>query len=307
MLIPNKLQKGDTIGLIAPSKPFNRDKRFELDNFIEYMESIGFLIRISENFFKTDKYGLSAGTPKERAKDLNEMFSDKAIKGIWCYQGGSSSVQILNLIDYKNIKKNPKLFIGKSDIDVLLLAINKMTNLVTFHGCDAKIGSDKELDFLYTKEWLKKRLTNGAKEIDPSRERICIRKGNANGKLVGCNISSILKLNGTRYSPKFKNSILFIETYKYDLRKLVENLTIFENIGVFNKIKGLVIGHNKGFEGNGFNFNEIVKDITKEYNFPILHIFEFGHHQSHAFLPIGVKIELDATNKKIKILDEFVK
>ena len=102
----------------------------------------------------------AAGTPEQRAEDINLMFADKSIKAIWCLQGGEPANQTLDLIDFDNVKKNPKLFMGKSDIDVLLLALNKKTDLITIHCCDTKIGSNKELDFDYTKEWFKKRIKN---------------------------------------------------------------------------------------------------------------------------------------------------
>ena len=110
------------------------------------------------NFYSKDKYGVSGGTPEERANDINSMFADKNIKAIWCLQGGDTANQTLDLIDFDIVKNNPKLFLGKSDIDILLLALNKMTGVITIHCCDSKIGSNKELDFEYTKKWFRKRL-----------------------------------------------------------------------------------------------------------------------------------------------------
>ena len=132
-MLAKSLQKGDTIGIVAPSKPFSQDKKFELDNFIEYMKTQGVKVKISKNFYASDKYDVGAGTPEQRAEDINSMFSDKRIKAIWCLQGGEPANQTLDLIDFENVKNNPKLFMGKSDIDVLLLALNKKTGLMTIH------------------------------------------------------------------------------------------------------------------------------------------------------------------------------
>ena len=196
---------------------------------------------------------------------------------------------------------------GKSDIDVLLLALNKKTDLITFHCCDTKIGSSKELDFDYTKKWFQKRLFEKSKIIEPSEEWFCVNEGQAEGKIIGCNPSSILKLAGTKYFPDFANSILFLETYKSNPAKITVQLTQFKQSGVFEKIKGVVVGNNFGFQPEKFKVENIVNIFLKEYNFPILKINEFGHYQPHAFLPIGAKVKLDATNKSIEILDDFLK
>lgn len=305
-MLAKSLQKGDTIGIIAPSKPFNQDKKFELDNFIDYMKNQGIEVKISKNFYASDKYNVSAGTPEQRAEDINLMFADKSIKAIWCLQGGEPANQTLDIIDFDNVKKNPKLFMGKSDIDVLLLALNKKTDLITIHCCDTKIGSNKELDFDYTKEWFKKRLFKKSKIIKPSEKWFCINKGQAEGKIIGCNTSSILKLAGTQYFPDFTGSILFIETCKSNPAKIIVQLTQFKQLGVFEKIKGIVIGNNFEFQSEEFKVENIVSEFLKKYNFPILKINEFGHYQPHAFLPIGAKVKFDATNKSIEIIDDFL-
>lgn len=299
------LQKGDTIGVIAPSKPFTEEKKLELDNFIYYMNEQGMKVELSKNFYACGIYG--AGNPQKRADDINSMFANKKINAIWCLQGGDNANQTLDLINYDIVKNNPKIFIGKSDIDVLLLTLNKKTNLITFHSCDPKIGRGKELDFDYTKKWFEKRLFEKSSEIEPSEEWTCINKGQTEGKILGCNLISVLKLAGTEYFPDFKDSILFVETYKSRPTEIIYQIAQFEQIGIFNKVKGIVIGHNFEFESDDFKVEEIIKDILTKYDFPILKINEFGHYQPHSFLPIGTKINLDATNKKITITEDFLK
>lgn len=302
---PKLLKKGDTIGIIAPSKPFNPKKEFELNNFIKYMEERGFKIKLSRNFFEKDKFGVSAGTPEMRASDFNDMVQDKEIDAIWCFQGGDTANQILNLIDYELIKKNPKIILGKSDIDLLLLAVNKMTGLKTIHCCDPKIGSNKELDFEYTKKWFDKRIIQGLSEVEPCSEWTCINEGTAEGKIIGCNLITIIKMAGTKYFPDFADSIFFLETFRTTLPDLVWQVAHLKNLGVFEKTKGVVIGNNFEFRSEEYKVEEIIKDLISEYNLPILKINEFGHYQPHAFLPIGARLRLDATNKKIEIIEDF--
>lgn len=305
-MLANKLQRGDTIGVIAPSKQFNQDKKFEFDNFISYMEEQWMKIKVSQNFYACNQYGFGAWTPQERASDINSMFSDNEVKAIWCLQWGEPANQTLDLIDFDLVKKHPKLFMGKSDIDVLLLALNKKTGLVTFHCCDTKIWSNKELDFDYTKTWFQKRLFERSKVIEPSEEWFCINKGEATGRLIGCNVSSVLKLAGTHYFPDFLGAIFFLETYKSDAAKLSIQLTQLKHLWVFDTVQWIVIWNNFWFQSDRFTVEAIVSDFLWEYNLPTLKINEFGHYQPHAFLPIGATVKLDATNKSIEIISDFL-
>ncbi len=313
-MLANSLKKGDTIGVISPSNPVQGEKKQFIDNGIKKLESLGFNFVFSKHCFGIDKYGISSGSPQERANDLNEMFSNPNIKAIFCTVGGHTAIQILSLIDYETIKKNPKIFLGMSDIDVLHLAINSKTGLTVFHGSDPKSGRKLDLDIDYTWENFQNRMLQKSKNISESEERICVRKGIAEGKILGCNLSSIIKLAGTSYFPDFTDSILFLEGYSDNLKTALPKLQQLKEIGVFDKIKGIVIGYVYGFQDkemiiqNNINvkYEDVVSDITKEYNFPILKTNDFGHRCPNCYLPIGAKVKLDASNKSIEIIDDFL-
>ena len=316
-MLAKSLQKGDTIGIIAPSNPTTQDKKYLLDNAIKKFENLGFKVVCSKNCFNIDKYGVSGGEPQERADDFNEMFSNPEIKEIYCASGGDTANQILSLIDYEAIKKNPKIFLGMSDIDVLHLAINTKTDLVVFHCSDPKSGrpgKPTDLDIEYTWQNFQNRIINKSKIVSASSERICVRKGITEGKIIGCNLSSILKLAGTPYFPNFENSILFLEGYSENTKKVICKLQQLKEIGVFDKIKGIVIGYVVGFQDEKWikennikaKYEDIVLDITKEYDFPILKTNDFGHECPNCFLPIGGTAKLDASNKSIEIIYDFL-
>lgn len=314
-MLPNRLKKGDTIGIVAPSSALTDLHKEYLEKFKEYVEvEFGLKVVYGKNLFKKDKFDSAAGTPLQRAEDINEMFKNDNIDCIWCFQGGSPANQILDLLDYNIIKENPKLFLGMSDIDVLLLAIHKKTGLITFNTPDSKRGRDLDLDFGYSNKWFKERIFNGSKDIVANSEWKYIREGKASGKILGCNLNSILKLAGTKYFPDFSDSILFLEGYKPNVGEMLYRLEQLKQIGVFNKIKGIVIGYIYSFENEEYKkendinvkYEDMIIEATKENDFPILKINEFGHRCQNAFLPIGVDVELDATNKKLKIIEEFL-
>lgn len=324
-MIPKRLQRGDIIGIVAPSAPLIKSHHEPvLEKMQEYLKAKGFEVMLAEDLFDIDKLRVSGGSPGKRASDINDMFADPKIKAIWCYQGGGAANQVLDLLDYNMIKNNPKIFMGKSDIDVLLMAINKMTGLITFHTPDAKLGREVDMDFEYSQKSFEQRLIEGKiGEIEPATEEEwkCIREGSAEGRVVGCNVGALLKLAGTKYFPDFENAILFMEEYKPTVKEVISQLTQLKQLGVFDKISGIVIGYIFGFqdgteaemqpkvdeEGKKIEYERIVDELTKGYDFPILKINEFGHYFPNTFLPIGAEVKVDATNKTLEIADGCVK
>ena len=131
------------------------------------------------------------------------------------------------------------------------------------------------------------------------------------GEIVGCNSKSILKLLGTSFFPDFDKKILFLEDHKPNVSGLISRITQLKQVGVFDKISALVIGHIFEYDGeeteSHLNYEDIVYNLLKEYDFPILKIDEFGHYFPHAFLPLGAKVEFDISKgMKLIIKDEFL-
>lgn len=215
-MFANKLKFGDTIGVIAPDKALKSKDIKHLENATKYFESLGLKVKYGRYLFSEDNY--CAGTPEERAKDLNDMFSDKEVKAIFTVKGGDMVNGILPYIDFENIKNNPKIFLGMSDITVLLCAINKMTELITFHCQDyVWFGKDEVTD--YDKNEIIDKLFNGNKTILPYEERqfINFKNKEIKGKIYGTNVRCLLKLLGTPYMPDLGNVVLFLEGFHSDI------------------------------------------------------------------------------------------
>ena len=167
-MLANKLNYGDTIGVIAPDKALKSTDKEYLDNATKYFESLGLKVKYGKYLFSDEEY--CAGTPKERAEDLNEMFGDEDVKAIFTVKGGDMANGILPYIDFENIKNNPKIFLGMSDITVLLCAINKMTGLITFH-CQDYIWFGKEEVTDYDKNEIVDKLFNVKETVIPYENR----------------------------------------------------------------------------------------------------------------------------------------
>ncbi|MBQ2916950.1 MAG: LD-carboxypeptidase [Clostridia bacterium] len=302
-MVPNKLKIGDTIGVIAPSKPITEEYKLYMNKSIKIFEDMGFKIKLSKNIYK-NTYGYSA-TPEEKASDINEMFSNKDVKAIISAVGGDNSFNCLGLIDYENIKKNPKIICGYSDATNYLEAIYTKTGLITYHHAEMiDLGRKSEKDFQLSQ--FRKVLIDGTLgEVDKNKPYKSLQKGVVEGILVGGNVPSMVTLLNTEYFPDLTDKILFLEVYSrstdFDLAD--RYLGVLKYHGVFDKIKGLWIGHYHG-DTEDMKIEDVFMRNLKGYDFPILKCDDFGHDCENIVIPIGSKVRLDANNCKVEILEE---
>ena len=302
-MVPEKLKVGDTIGVIAPSEPITEEYKTYMNNSIKIFEDMGFKIKLSKNIYK-NTYGYSA-TPEEKASDINEMFSDKDVKAIISAVGGNNSFNCLGLIDYENIKKNPKIICGYSDATNYLNAIYRKTELITYHhGEMIDLGRKAEKEFQLSQ--FKKVLIDGTLgEVDKNKPYKMLQNGSAEGVVVGGNVPSICNLLNTEYIPDLTNKILFLEVYSRSTSFSLADkyLAQLRYHGVFDKIKGLWIGHYHG-DTEDMKIEDVFMRNLKGYGFPILKCDDFGHDCENIVVPIGSRVKLDANNCKVEILEE---
>ena len=306
-LIPLKLQRGDTIGVIAPSDPIIGEKIEEVMRAKEIVEKDGFKVKFSTHLF-SNTCGYSA-TAKEKAEDINEMFADKEVKMIWCAKGGNNSNSVFEYIDYELIKQNPKIICGYSDITSLTNMIAQETSLITFSATNFKTIATDETDFSY-KEAIN-RFVNGSLEfgMEENDKYQTIQEGTAEGELIGGNLFLTKGVSAGKYSVNFKDKILFLEELGFESPPQVvsNSLYFLKQNGVFDNIKGLWIGN---YESNtGVTLEKIIKDVLEDkYNFPIIKSNNFGHIEAKTVIPIGAKARIDTTKEiKIELLENCVK
>lgn len=297
-MLANRLQKGDTIGVIAPDKALKEQDRVFLENATKFFESLGLKVKYGKYLYSEDTF--SCGTAKERAEDLNNMFSDKEVKAIFTAKGGDVAEELLPYIDFENIKNNPKIFLGMSNITVLLCAINKITGLVTFHCQDFLwFGKDSVTD--YDKNEIIDKLFNGNNTIIPYDNREFYDfKEEVTGTLYGTNASCLLKLLNTEYMPDLNDSILFLEDYVIDIDGWRDILTKYEKLGVLNK--AVVFGYLyklQCVENNKYSIVDELRKINKSV--PIIKTNDFGHIHGNSIIPIGVRVKLNPKDNTITV------
>lgn len=305
-MIPEKLQKGDTIGIIAPSNPITEKSMPDINNSIKLLENNGYKIKMGK-YALNNEYGYSA-SPESKAKDINEMFLDKNIKMIFCATGGFNSNSTFDYIDYESIKNNPKIICGFSDSTSILNAIYEKTDLVTFHGPTFKSLTTWKTDYSFNE--VLKRFEEKSLELGTADdEYITIREGICEGKLVGGNLSLISRMINGKYSINFKNKILFIEDLGQESPAgMISNyLYYMKQNGVFEDISGIWVGNYE--EESGVALEEIlVQIIGNECNFPIIKSNNFGHTERKTVIPIGTVAKIDTSKlTKIELLENCVK
>ena len=174
-LIPQKLNRGDAVGIVSPSSPVTEVLASQLRAGIEFLSGLGLKVMVGEHAYAST-WGYTAA-PWEKAEDINRMFADDSIRAIMSSQGGATANACLPYLDWGVIQEHPKIFTGMSDISVLLNAINTKTGLITFHGADVvwQLGRNPSK---YVQDELVARLMDGRiGAIPPNGPRRMVRGG----------------------------------------------------------------------------------------------------------------------------------
>lgn len=302
-----RLAQGDVIGVIAPSSPADEK---DVEKAKSELEALGFRVKLGQNCFESYG-GYLAGTPISRAHEIHSMFTNKGIDAIMCLRGGYGTPHLLDLLDFDLLKKNPKVFIGYSDITALHISLQQKANLATIHGPMATrgIGSLHPLP----KKYLLQAIMEAKplrKIINPEEEEICcLVKGRAKGKIIGGNLSLIIATMGTPYEIDTRGKLLFLEDVGEEPYRIDRMLTQLRLAGKFEEAAGIILGSWQDCEPikypDCFSIPDLFERIIAPFSKPAIYNVQSGHDQWNIPLPLGVEASLDATNKTL-IIEESV-
>lgn len=306
-LIPPRLKKGDRIGVVSPSRAVMPELAGQFANGVKYLQGLGFEVVQGRNVFSSS-WGYSA-SPEEKAEDINAMFADDSVRAVICSQGGANSNACLPYLDWELIRTHPKVFLGISDITVLLNAIHQQTGLVTYHGNDVVWGFGRVPTDYDRQEFISILVEGRSGKITPRGLRKTVRGGAAEGKLLGGNLPCLLKLAGTPYFPDFSEAIFFVEAIDISPEGCDQAFHQLKQIGFFERIRGAVVGYIDGLqniENAPVQMEELLLHVSAGREFPILKVDDFGHNCPNTVLPVGGRLRLDADEHSLELLQACV-
>ena len=319
---PPRLSPGDTVGIVSPSWGAAGLFPHRVENGVRMLEAMGLSVRMGRHALEVD--GWVSAPAQARAADINDMFGADDVKLVLAAIGGDHSCQLLEYLDFDLIAARPKIFMGYSDITVLNVAIWVATGLTTFNGPALVTDFAEHPQMLaYTRSafertvmsaepigalapapaWTEETLDWGA-QLDLTRPRAMhesagwtgVRGGSADGILVGGCIESLQHLRGTRFWPDFDAAILFVETSENAPSPAVVDglLSDYANMGVFDKINGLLVGRPMRYSDDDRRaLLTVVEQHTKPFGFPVIANMDFGHTAPQMVLPLGCRAVID--------------
>lgn len=305
MIRPVPLKKGDKVGLIGPASPSLEER---IPPAIKAVEDMGLIPVLGESV--NCAHGYLSGSDEIRAHDINRMFCDKSISGIFAMRGGYGCGRILEMIDYKMIRKNPKVFVGYSDLTAIHNVLNKKCKLITFHGPMPATEFYKGVDE-YTLNSFMDNIFNeneyGELCNPEDMEMKTLVSGCAIGNLAGGNLTLVAASMGTPYEVDTRGKILFLEDvgeYPFRIDRMLLQL---KQCNKFKDAKGIILGSWTDCKAadpeKSLTLMEIFKELIVPENKPVIYNACFGHCLPTMTLPMGAQVCMNADTGKIRILE----
>jgi muramoyltetrapeptide carboxypeptidase len=308
LLKPHRLQPGDLIGIVTPASQVQAKK---LDQGVAYLKTKGYDVILGKHVF--DSVGYLAGRDQDRVRDFHFMFENPEIKAIISSRGGYGTPRLLDTINYDLIAKNPKIFVGYSDVTALQLALWKHTGLITFSGPMAAVEMGSGMD-PFSEKYLWSILCDDSSadyypELPDNHLQI-INPGKAKGRLLGGCLSLVSSVIGTKHQPDFTGSILILEDIGEQPYRIDRYLSQLKSAGILDQINGAILGqfidcNDKEGEPT-FTLDEIFSDYFDLLSIPVIKNFLYGHVPKKFTIPIGVDVEMDTSRLRVKLLDSAV-
>ena len=299
--IPPYLQRGDTIAIVCPGGYMPLEKA---QTCIDTLREWGYRVQVGATLGSASSNYFS-GTDKERLADFQQVLDDPGIKAILCGRGGYGIGRIIEKIDFSRFKKDPKWIIGFSDVTVLHAHIYSNYKTSTLHAPMAGAFNDGGAGLAYVRS-LRHALEGKSSRIQCPAHPFN-RKGEAIGELVGGNLSLLAHLTGTSSDIKTKGKILFLEDvgeYLYNADRMLYQLG---RTGKLDRLAGLILGGFTEMKDTvrpfGQSIEEIIRDIVREYDYPVCFGFPVSHEKENYALKVGMGYKLKVGKNKT-ILEE---
>lgn len=304
MVRPKALMRGDTVAIIAPAGPI--EQREQLLQGVATIERMGFCVRFDDRIFHSVRY--LAGTDEERAEELIRAFEDPSVQAIVSLRGGFGCSRLIPLIREGRLRNHCKIFMGFSDLTTLHLFFRRRFGWITFHGPMAtssslgNIGPEQERHLM-------------ALWTDPTYVRSLSfpelqtwTPGSVEGELTGGCLSLVVASLGTPYELSTDGKILFLEDFgepPYRIDRMFTQLRLARKL---DRIAGLLLGHFQDCEpsDSAYTLEEALQGVLRDVKVPVVAHFPAGHGSENWVLPLGTRIRLDASRRRVEFLEPAV-
>lgn len=297
LIKPAYLQPGDIITIVAPAGVVVKE---DIDKAKGIFESWDLQVRYGKNLF--EQQNQFSGTDEQRLEDLQEAIDDEHVKAIVCARGGYGTIRIIDKIDWSHFVDKPKWVLGYSDITILHAKIHNLgfesihspmpVNMAKYSENDPILNQIREALFFGQLNY-----ANLFHQLN--------RNGFGRAKIIGGNLAILHSLLGTKYDMDYQGKFLFIEDVGEQLYKIDRMLHSFKLAGKFDELEGMLVGGFTEIEDGkrpfGKSAEEIIYDITADYNFPVAFGLPIGHLKNNHPLILGAEIKIEIARQQAKI------
>ena len=300
-LLPQPLEKGDLLGIIAPAGMLNDEDQFH--SGVRILSEMGFEVKFPRELWPGFDY--LSDSDDNRAAELNSFFSDSEVKGIVSMRGGYGCLRILDKINLNLISSHPKMLIGFSDITILQQYLYFTTGLVSLHGPTLSTLADS------TKETLEKFYASllGHWKL-PVFDKSIVQlqgSGKVTAPLIGGNLASITTLLGTKYDSDWSDSIVFLEDVNEPIYKVDRMLTQLSASGKFDNVQGVILGNftppKTKTSLDELRYKESVwkrvLEVCPDNTIPVWGDFPSGHCAHNITFPLGAQATMDCSRCRV--------
>lgn len=305
---PTALRRGDVIGICAPaSPPASADA---LDAGVRYIEQLGYRIELGKNLYR--RRGYLAGSDAERVGDLHALFLNPKVKAIFTARGGYGAHRILAKLNYKLIRRNPKILVGYSDITALQTAIFAQTRLLSVSGA---MVTEMPGTFKPAAEEMFWRSLTSTKPLGviggSKREFLKFSRGGiSGGRILGGNLSLLAGLMGTPYFPLIRHSVFMLEEIDERPYRVDRTLQQLRLNRVFESARGIVLGAfiecTPARGKPSLRLHQVFEETFHELSCPILSGFRYGHIRNSLTIPLGVRVRVNGARNTLEFLESAV-
>lgn len=334
LLKPHPLKIGDTLGIFTPSSPGYIWNEGLFVNGMKNLEKMGFKVKLGKLTERRASQGYRSGTPKDRADEFMSLIQDPEVKGLVSTIGGNNSSSMIPFLDFDQIRQSQKVICGFSDVTSLHLAILKYAGLQTIYGPSVMCWLGEWPDGIpESTKWFLQAVqgSNGPRQITPPAKwsnhkrdwsngdwknlprnwqdnegwRV-LNPGSTEGEILALNLNTLMSAAGTPYWPDFKNKILLIEDMEAPLSRTERHLRQLNFIGVFEQIKGLLIGKPEFYnqENAPFGYDDIFMEVIGQRPYPIIANIDCSHTVPMISIPQLSKVKISA--QKPTAVDFFI-